>query len=171
MNQDSQQGPQGANFPTSTQVPSRTLRIPVLEASLRPWGGTSANFEIPTLVQSHLFASRAPGSSSTIDSQVCHEESLWKALIDQRDNIMPLIPEVRYARKSFYKCPDSGRHYLDKAGFVDLTGFHHSFFGISSCPCFNHRRLGVCVIPVQRRNKFTTQAWMIPMIDRWHSAF
>ena len=81
-------------------------------------------------------AVRLPGDINTA-------EGLWKALIDQRDDIMTPIPEARWDHKSFYRSPDSKDPpgpcdiTLDKAGFVDLAGFDHSFFGISSAEAFH----------------------------------
>ena len=54
-----------------------------------------------------------------------------------------IIPEDRWHHKSFYRPPDSKNPpatcdiTLDKAGFVELAGFDHSFFGISSAEAFH----------------------------------
>ncbi|KAF8151526.1 hypothetical protein B0H34DRAFT_132545 [Crassisporium funariophilum] len=81
-------------------------------------------------------AVRLPGDISTTDA-------FWKALIDQRDDIMTPIPAARWDHESFYRHPDSKDPpgpcdiTLEKAGFVDLAGFDHSFFGISSAEAFH----------------------------------
>ena len=80
-------------------------------------------------------AVRLPGDINT-------PESLWRALIDQRDDIMTPVPEARWDQKSFYRSPDSKDPpgpcdiTLEKAGFIDIAGFDHLFFGISSAEAF-----------------------------------
>jgi hypothetical protein len=82
------------------------------------------------------------GQAVRLPEDINNAESLWKALIDQRDDIMTPIPEARWYHKSFYRSPDSKNPSatcditLDKAGFVELAGFDHSFFGISSAEAF-----------------------------------
>ena len=49
-------------------------------------------------------------------------------------NIMPIIQELFPDSKD---SPGPCDITLGKAGFVDLTGFHHSFFGISSVEAFH----------------------------------
>ena len=83
------------------------------------------------------------GQAVRLPGDINNAESLWKALIDQRDDIMTPIPEARWDHKSFYRSPDSKEPpapcdiTLNKAGFVDLAGFDHSFFGISSAEAFH----------------------------------
>ena len=56
---------------------------------------------------------------------------------------MTPIPEARWDHKSFYRSSDSKNPpatcdiTLDKAGFVQLAGFDHSFFGIFSAEAFH----------------------------------
>ena len=75
-----------------------------------------------------------------LPKDINNSESLWKALIDQRDDIMTLIPEARWDHKSFYRHPDSKDPpgpcdiTLEKAGFVDLAGFVQNFFS-RGLPC------------------------------------
>ena len=83
------------------------------------------------------------GQAVRLPGDINNADSLWKALIDQRDDIMTPIPEARWDHKSFYRHPDSKNPpatcdiTLDKAGFVELAGFDHSFFGISSAEAFH----------------------------------
>ena len=83
------------------------------------------------------------GQAVRLPGDINNAEGLWKALIDQRDDIMTPIPEARWDHKSFYRSPDSKDPpapcdiTLDKAGFIDLAGFDHSFFGISSAEAFH----------------------------------
>ena len=83
------------------------------------------------------------GQAVRLPGDINNAESLWKALIDQRDDIMTPIPEARWDHKSFYRHPDSKDPpapcdiTLEKAGFVELAGFDHSFFGISSAEAFH----------------------------------
>ena len=83
------------------------------------------------------------GQAIRLPGDINNAESLWKALIDQQDDIMTPIPEARWDHKSFYRPPDSKNPpatcdiTLDKAGFVELAGFDHSFFGISSAEAFH----------------------------------
>ena len=83
------------------------------------------------------------GQAVRLPGDINNAESLWKALIDQRDDIMTPIPEARWDHKSFYRSPDSKEPpapcdiTLEKAGFIDLAGFDHSFFGISSAEAFH----------------------------------
>jgi len=83
------------------------------------------------------------GQAVRLPGDINNAEGLWKALINQRDDIMTPIPEARWDHKSFYRSPDSKEPpapcdiTLEKAGFVDLAGFDHSFFGISSAEAFH----------------------------------
>jgi hypothetical protein len=83
------------------------------------------------------------GQAVRLPGDINNAESLWKALIDQRDDIMTSIPEARWDHKSFYRSQDSKNPpatcdiTLDNAGFVELAGFDHSFFGISSAEAFH----------------------------------
>jgi Beta-ketoacyl synthase, N-terminal domain len=47
------------------------------------------------------------GQAVRLPGDINNAESLWKALIDQRDDIMTPIPEARWDHKSFYRHPDS----------------------------------------------------------------
>jgi acyl transferase domain-containing protein len=82
------------------------------------------------------------GQAVRLSGDINNAESLWKALIDQRDDIMTPIPEAWWDHKSFNSSPDSKNPSatcditLDKAEFVELAGFDHSFFGISSAEAF-----------------------------------
>ena len=82
------------------------------------------------------------GQAVRLPGDINNAEGLWKALIDQRDDIMTPIPEARWDHQSFYRSPDSKEPpapcdiTLEKAGFVDIAGFDHSFFGISSAEAF-----------------------------------
>ncbi|KAF8953962.1 hypothetical protein BDZ97DRAFT_1929174 [Flammula alnicola] len=81
-------------------------------------------------------AVRLPGDIDT-------PEGFWKALIDKREDIMTPVPASRWDHASFYRSPDSKEPpapcdiTLEKAGFVDVYGFDHSFFGISSAEAFH----------------------------------
>ncbi|KAF8961019.1 hypothetical protein BDZ97DRAFT_2060308 [Flammula alnicola] len=81
-------------------------------------------------------AVRLPGDIDT-------PEGFWKALIDKREDIMTPVPASRWDHASFYRSPDSKDPpapcdiTLEKAGFVDVYGFDHSFFGISSAEAFH----------------------------------
>jgi hypothetical protein len=83
------------------------------------------------------------GQAVRLPGDINNAESLWKVLIDQRDDIMTPIPEARWDHKSFYRSPDSKNPpatcdiTLDKAGFVELAGFDHSFLGISLAEAFH----------------------------------
>ena len=47
------------------------------------------------------------GQAVRLPGDINSAESLLKSLIDQRDDIMTLIPEARWDHKSFYRSPDS----------------------------------------------------------------
>jgi hypothetical protein len=72
------------------------------------------------------------GQAVRLPGDINNAESLWKAPIGQRDDIMTPIPEARWDHKSFYRSPDSKNPpgpcniTLERAGFVDLAGFDHS---------------------------------------------
>ncbi|KAF8811343.1 ketoacyl-synt-domain-containing protein [Phlegmacium glaucopus] len=83
------------------------------------------------------------GQAVRLPGDINNAEGLWKALIDQRDDIITPVPEARWDHKSFYRSPDSKDPpgpcdiTSERAGFVDLAGFDHSFFGISSAEAFH----------------------------------
>ena len=81
-----------------------------------------------------------------LPGDINNAESLWKALIDQQDNIMTPIPEAGWDHKSFYWSPTPAPCDVtfEKAGFIDLAGFDHSFFGISSAEAF-HVSPNICL--------------------------
>lgn len=69
-------------------------------------------------------------------------ESLWKALVEKRDDLMTPVPSDRWDHASFYRPPSSSPHepgdiIFEKAGFIDFASFDNSFFGISAPEAIN----------------------------------
>ena len=118
-----------------TKAIHKNLGLEVSSSTDRPSNKAAARPELKEDIVIVGQAVRLPGD-------INNPESLWKALIDQRDDIMTPIPEARWDHKSFYRSPDSKDPpapcdiTLEKAGFIDLAGFDHSFFGISSAEAF-----------------------------------
>ncbi|KDR66936.1 hypothetical protein GALMADRAFT_232327 [Galerina marginata CBS 339.88] len=83
------------------------------------------------------------GQSVRLPGDINNAESFWKALIDQRDDLMTPVPPNRWDHASFYRAQDSKEPpapcdiTLDKAGFIEIEGFDHSFFGVSSAEAFH----------------------------------
>ena len=83
------------------------------------------------------------GQAIRLPGEINTAESFWKALIDQREDIMTPTPASRWDHDSFYRAPDSKDPpgpcdiTAQKAGWVELAGFDHSFFGISSAEAYH----------------------------------
>jgi acyl transferase domain-containing protein len=81
-------------------------------------------------------AFRLPGDINT-------PESFWTALIEKRQDIIVPVPPSRWDHASFYRAPDSKEPpapcdvTLEKAGFIDIETFDHSFFGMTSAEAFH----------------------------------
>lgn len=82
------------------------------------------------------------GQSVCLPGAINSPSSFWQALMDQRDDIMTPVPPSRWDHNSFYRVPDSNSPpapcdiSLDKAGWIDLSSFDHSFFGLGSSEAF-----------------------------------
>ena len=81
-------------------------------------------------------AFRLPGDINT-------PESFWTALVEKRQDIIVPVPASRWDHASFYRAPDSKEPpapcdvTLEKAGFIDIEKFDHSFFGMTSAEAFH----------------------------------
>ncbi|PPQ99823.1 hypothetical protein CVT24_009617 [Panaeolus cyanescens] len=81
-------------------------------------------------------AVRLPGDINTPDG-------FWQALVDKREDIITPVPLSRWDHASFYRAPDCKDPpgpcdiTLDRAGFIEVASFDHSFFGISSAEAFH----------------------------------
>jgi acyl transferase domain-containing protein len=81
-------------------------------------------------------AFRLPGDINT-------PESFWTALMEKRQDIIVPVPASRWDHASFYRAPDSKEPpapcdvTLEKAGFIDIEKFDHSFFGMTSAEAFH----------------------------------
>jgi len=82
------------------------------------------------------------GQSVCLPGAINSPSAFWQALMDQRDDIMTPVPPSRWDHSSFYRAPDSKSPpapcdiSLDKAGWIDLSSFDHSFFGLGSSEAF-----------------------------------
>jgi len=82
------------------------------------------------------------GQSIRLPGDIQTPRSFWEALIEQRDDIMTPVPPSRWDHTSFYRAPDSSDPpspcdiSLDKAGWIDLASFDHSFFGLGLSEAF-----------------------------------
>jgi acyl transferase domain-containing protein len=82
------------------------------------------------------------GQSVRLPGDIRDPCSFWEALIEQRDDIMTPVPPSRWDHASFYRAPNSSDPpspcdiSLDKAGWIDLASFDHSFFGLGSSEAF-----------------------------------
>ncbi|TEB25720.1 ketoacyl-synt-domain-containing protein [Coprinellus micaceus] len=81
-------------------------------------------------------AVRLPGDIGTPDE-------FWDALMEKREDIIGPIPDERWDHASFYRPPGSDREdgpcdiTLQKSGFINITDFDHTFFGISSAEAYH----------------------------------
>lgn len=82
------------------------------------------------------------GQSVRLPGGIHDPRSFWDALITQRDDMMTPVPPSRWAHASFYRAPTSNAPpspcdiSLDKAGWIDLASFDHSFFGLGLSEAF-----------------------------------
>lgn len=82
------------------------------------------------------------GQSVRLPGGIHDPRSFWEALIEQRDDIMTPVPPSRWNHASFYRDPKSSAPpspcdiLLDKAGWIDLASFDHSFFGLGLSEAF-----------------------------------
>ena len=82
------------------------------------------------------------GQSIRLPGDINTPSSFWQALLEQRDDIMTPVPPSRWDHSSFYRSPDSKSPAapcditLDKAGWIDLSSFDHSFFGLGFSEAF-----------------------------------
>ncbi|RDB30947.1 6-deoxyerythronolide-B synthase EryA1, modules 1 and 2 [Hypsizygus marmoreus] len=69
------------------------------------------------------------GQALRLPGDINSPESLWKALVDKRQDILTRTPPDRWNHESFKQGP-SGRITFDKSGFINITSFDNAFFGI-----------------------------------------
>jgi acyl transferase domain-containing protein len=83
------------------------------------------------------------GQALRLPGDINNADEFWAALTQKREDIIGPIPEDRWDHASFYKGPDSELEErpcditLDKAGFINITDFDHTFFGISSIEAYH----------------------------------
>lgn len=78
------------------------------------------------------------GQAVRLPGEINTPESFWNALMAKRKDIMVPVPADRWDHSSFYRPPSSTSPpkicdiIFEKAGFVNVTDFDNSFFGIST---------------------------------------
>ena len=83
------------------------------------------------------------GQALRLPGDINRPEEFWDALVKKRDGIIGPVPADRWDHRSFYRAPDSDREptpgdiTLEKAGFINITDFDHTFFGISSAEAYH----------------------------------
>ena len=96
-------------------------------------------FRRPSLAQEEVVI---VGQSVRLPGDIQNPRSFWEALMEQRDDIMTPVPPSRWDHASFFRAPNSNDPpspcdiSLDKAGWIDLTSFDHSFFGLGLSEAF-----------------------------------
>ncbi|KAJ2925849.1 hypothetical protein H1R20_g11245, partial [Candolleomyces eurysporus] len=83
------------------------------------------------------------GQALRLPGDINNAGEFWDALTQKREDIIGPIPEDRWDHASFYRGADSHPQErpcditLDKAGFINITDFDHTFFGISSTEAYH----------------------------------
>ncbi|KAF9530718.1 hypothetical protein CPB83DRAFT_905059 [Crepidotus variabilis] len=82
------------------------------------------------------------GQAMRLPGDINDPKSFWEALMEQRDDLMTPFPPSRWDHASFYRPPNSdtppapGDILSDKAGWIDIASFDHTFFGLSSAEAY-----------------------------------
>ncbi|KAJ3510158.1 hypothetical protein NMY22_g16056 [Coprinellus aureogranulatus] len=82
------------------------------------------------------------GQAVRLPGDINDSDEFWDALMKKREDIIGPIPDDRWDHASFYKAPGTNEEgpcdiTLQKSGFINITDFDHSFFGISSAEAYH----------------------------------
>lgn len=82
------------------------------------------------------------GQAVRLPGDINVPEQFWEALMEKREDIIGPIPDDRWDHESFYKAPGTQGEgpcdiTLQKSGFINITDFDHTFFGISSAEAYH----------------------------------
>ncbi|KAF9524194.1 hypothetical protein CPB83DRAFT_898058 [Crepidotus variabilis] len=110
------------------------IKAGIPEMGHEPAPSTELSSPLPPPTEEVVIVGQALRLPGNIDTP----ELFWNALLDMREDIMSPVPKDRWEHTSFYRSSTSsapsraGDIYFEKAGFMDVANFDHTFFGISA---------------------------------------